>query len=386
MIELRVIDDPDEARALSPRWRALLDRASTPEPALTPLWILSWWRVFGEETRRTMKLAVFFEDRELVGLAPLLSRWAVYRHALPYRRLEVIGTGEDEADEVCSDYTGVLAARGFETRVTEALARGLMGGMLQPWDEVLFANMSAEGGVSPGGLLDALRAEGARVTLAPAGVCPYVPLPPSWGEYLGRLDGSRRYALTRSLRELEGWAGPHGPEVKRAGNPSELAEGVRILRALHTERWASKGRPGVFASTRFTRFHEAVMPALLDGVDGALDLLWLVVRGEPVAVVYNIVFRGKVYFYQSGRRVDVPKGVKPGIALHALALKRSIEAGRREYDFLKGASRYKREFALAERPLVTVRAVAPTVRARTLEGCREMAERAAVQARRVAPA
>ena len=128
------------------------------------------------------------------------------------------------------------------------------------------------------------------------------------------------------------------------------------------------------------------MPALLDGVDGALDLLWLVVRGEPVAVVYNIVFRGKVYFYQSGRRVDVPKGVKPGIALHALALKRSIEAGRREYDFPKGASRYKREFALAERPLVTVRAVAPTVRARTLEGCREMAERAAVQARRVAPA
>ena len=115
------------------------------------------------------------------------------------------------------------------------------------------------------------------------------------------------------------------------------------------------------------------MPRLWAGEDGAsLELLWLVVRGEPIAASYNVVFGNKVYFYQSGRRMDVPKAVRPGIAMHALAIQRSIEAGRREYDFLQGASRYKRDLALASRALVTLRAVAPApARARRGDGAHD---------------
>jgi CelD/BcsL family acetyltransferase involved in cellulose biosynthesis len=124
------------------------------------------------------------------------------------------------------------------------------------------------------------------------------------------------------------------------------------------------------------------MPRLWAGEDGAsLDLLWLVVRGEPIAASYNIVFGNKVYFYQSGRRMDVPKTVRPGIAMHALAIQRSIEHGRREYDFLQGASRYKRDLAHASRALVTLRAVAPHLRARAVETARMMAERAIARVR-----
>ena len=34
---------------------------------------------------------------------------------------------------------------------------------------------------------------------------------------------------------------------------------------------------------------------------GALELLWLSVRGEPVAALYGMVWAGKVYAYQCGR-------------------------------------------------------------------------------------
>ena len=112
------------------------------------------------------------------------------------------------------------------------------------------------------------------------------------------------------------------------------------------------------------------MPQLLDGVDGQLDLLWLTVKGEPIAAAYNIVFRGKVYFYQSGRKLDLPKQVKPGISIHAFAIERSITLGHREYDFLNGASQYKLKLATATRPLVTLRAIAPSLRARAVEGAR----------------
>jgi CelD/BcsL family acetyltransferase involved in cellulose biosynthesis len=55
--------------------------------------------------------------------------------------------------------------------------------------------------------------------------------------------------------------------------------------------------------------------------------------------------------------MDLPKELRPGVVLHALAIRRSIELGRREYDFLAGGSRYKQDLALAVRPLCTVRLV-----------------------------
>lgn len=79
--------------------------------------------------------------------------------------------------------------------------------------------------------------------------------------------------------------------------------------------------------------------------------------------------------------MDVPKAVRPGIAMHALAIKRSIEVGRREYDFLQGASRYKRDLARGSRALVTLRAVAPHLRGRAVEAVRRLAERTIAQVR-----
>ena len=94
---------------------------------------------------------------------------------------------------------------------------------------------------------------------------------------------------------------------------------------LHEQRWQAAGQGGVFASRLFSRFHDAVLPALL--ACGALDLGWLRVRGEPVAVAYNIVWDNKVLFYQGGRTLEVPKGVRPGIVLHARSIRAAILTG-----------------------------------------------------------
>jgi len=382
MIRTRIVRDASELEALAPAWRRLLARASHPEPVLTPLWLLTWWRILGDPDGRSLRVVVVEEGDHLVGLVPLSWRSTAHLRAIPVRRVELLATGEQEADEICSDYVGGLAARGREDEVAAATARALGDGSLGDWDELRMPSMSGEDSLVPK-LADALRAEGVQVAVEPSGECPYVPLPGSWDEYLRQLGSSRRYVVTRSLRELEKWAGQGGWRLQRASTREDLREGVRILRALHGERWSAAGRSGVFSSERFTRFHEEVMPRMLDGEDGAsLDLTWLVVRGEPIAASYGIVYGGKLYFYQSGRRVEVPKGVRPGIALHALAIRASIEAGRREYDFLAGASRYKRELALAVRPLVTLRAVAPSVRARAVEIVRTLADRATVSCAR----
>ncbi|MFT3764822.1 MAG: GNAT family N-acetyltransferase [Minicystis sp.] len=296
----------------------------------------------------------------LAGLAPLLVRAHRYPPGIPFRRVEVLGTGEDEEDEICSEYVGVIAERGAEAAVAEALAEALARGTLGPWDELVLPSMDATTAM-PGLLAEALGRAGIAAELESVGSAPYIALPGAFTEYLSSLSSASRYLITRSLRDLERWSGGD-TELRVVTNPAELAEGTRILFALHGERW---GGGGAFASPRFRAFHDLVMPRLLSR--GALELAWLTARGEPVAASYGIVWRDKLYFYQAGRSLDVPRGIRPGIALHALLLRRSIEAGRREYDFLEGRSRYKRQLASTARGVVRLRAV------RVAEGVRERA-------------
>jgi CelD/BcsL family acetyltransferase involved in cellulose biosynthesis len=385
MIHVRVIRDLRALETLTPAWRALLDRADRPEPVLTPTWMLAWWREFGAADGRDLRVAAAFDGRELVGLLPMARRWVRHRGAIPTRRLETLATGEAEADEIGSDYVGALTLRDPGSSVAKAFARAAVFGDLGEWDELRMPALNGEDGFARA-FCEALRAAGAVVSLRPTGLSPYIPLPGAWDDYLHALGASSRYVVTRSLRELDAWAGEGGWQVHRATTERELDDGMRVLRALHAERWSSAGRSGVFASDRFVRFHEDVMPRFLRGADGvALDLAWLMARGEPIAAAYNFVYRRKVYFYQSGRKVDLPKSLRPGIAMHAIAIRRSIEAGLREYDFLAGASRYKRELALASRPVVELRAVAPHLRARAVDLLRTVTEGAIDRLRAMRP-
>jgi hypothetical protein len=145
--------------------------------------------------------------------------------------------------------------------------------------------------------------------------------------------------VTRARRELDKWAGDEGWVLHHARTPAELEEGRRVLLALHAERWRKQGHEGVFARDRFRRFHDEVMPELLRHVDGELDLLWLTVGAREVAVVYNIIYGNKAYAYQTGRAGDVPKNLRIGIAIHAIAIERYIGRKLREYDFCSTSAR-----------------------------------------------
>lgn len=382
MVTVRVIADAARAAGIAHRWRELLTVSFVSQIVMTPTWLLAWWRVFGEADGRRLALAIVEHGGALVGLAPLSLRTIYHRGAVPVRVLELLATGESQSDEIASDYVGVAVAAGHERLVARALSDAICGGGLGTWDELRMPAMSGEDIFVPH-LAEALRDKRALVRVEPGGDCPYVPLPASWDEYLAALGSERRYAINRSLRDLDAWAGAAGWRLCRATTPAELDEGKRILMRLHSERWRERGRDGVFASARFSQFHGEIMDQLLGGnADGSLDLLWLEVAGEPVAIVYNLVHDRRVAFYQAGRKLDVPHGVKPGIALHALALRDAIDRGLAEYDFLGGASSYKHKLALRSRPLVGLFAVAPTLRARATQGARVLVDRAVAAARR----
>jgi CelD/BcsL family acetyltransferase involved in cellulose biosynthesis len=355
-----VVTDPARLEALRPDWLALLGRSAADGPMLGPTWLTTWWRVFGPLQGRRLCLALFHDGGRLVGLAPLLGRTHWYKPGIPFRRLEPLGSGEREEDSICSDYLNVIAERGAERPVAAALAAALAAGALRRWDELVIPLMDGLGEM-PGMLVEACRAAGLSAERTVTGAAPYATLPSTWEDYLKGLGKKGRYAVLHGLRDFEEWAG--GPaRVERVTSAANLARGTSVLIDLHQRRWRSAGQPGRFAVPRFRQFHEAVWPRLL--ADGALELAWLVGRGEPVAAQYNLVWGGKVYFYQCGRRVDVPGHVRPGTVLLAQLIRGAIEAGRREFDFLNGEAQYKRRLAAATRPVVQVRVTRPSWRER----------------------
>src|SRR5262249_31625493 len=210
---------------------------------------------------------------------------------------------------------------------------------------------------------------GFNAELAKTGEAPYIDLPSDWDEYLKGLTKKHRRSVVSSLRDFDAWAGSES-ELVRAKTLAELERGKRILIDLHRQRWDSENGVGTFRSPRFLAFHDAVMPTLLR--TQALDLSWLTVRGEPIAAMYNIVWNNKVYFYQCGRKLDVPKSIRPGGVLLGHAIREAIVAGRREFDLLGGASLYQTQLASGRRPLVEWRVarqgIAELLR-RTAESC-----------------
>jgi CelD/BcsL family acetyltransferase involved in cellulose biosynthesis len=372
-VQARVIDHIDDLRRLAPSWWELLSRAVHPQPTQTPLWLIAWWNAFGGTGGRELRVVVIESGGgEVLGIVPLLRRWVRHEGLIPVSTLELVGSGEEREDEVFSEYIGAIVARGHETVVAKAFAEALRQGRLGTWDELLMPAMSTEDPVV-WLIAAALRAQTMAVEVTTTHECPCLPLPATWEAYLAELDGPRRYFVRRTLRDLNAWAGPGGAVLRRASNESELHQGWSILQDLHEERW--KGG-GAFSSAPFRRFHDAVMAGLLEGIGGTLDLLWLEVAGAPVAALYNIVYQGNVHFYQSGRKLDVPKNARPGIAIHLLAIRRAIEAGYHTYDFLARADPYKQKLAPKQRRhLVALSAIAPTARARAVGEMRRTARR-----------
>jgi CelD/BcsL family acetyltransferase involved in cellulose biosynthesis len=362
-----ILRESAELAGCEQAWWDLLARSDDSEPMVTPLWLRAWWRVFGAEGGRELRAFLVYEGDRLIGIVPLLSRRHWYRPGLPFRRLELLGSGEAEADEICSEYLGVVAEKIREHDVVSELAVALAKGHLGSFDEVVFSAMRGE---SPNVrlLVRALESAGFGVRETVTAECPYIALPKTWDDYLAALSSNERRFVKQSLASFDAWAGGDF-ELHEARTLAELERGSAVLRALHGERWTADGHDGAFRSARFRDFHDEVMRAFLDR--NALELRWLSVRGEPVAALYNLTWNDKVYFYQSGRKLDVPSGVRPGIVIHLRAIRRAIEAGRREYDFLGGASQYKRKLATATRPLVSVRAV----RSPVLELARSAVER-----------
>jgi len=334
------LSDPARLAGLRGEWDALLD-ASDAGVFCSWEWLEPWFRRIGRG--RALRLLTARDGGgRLVGLMPLaleVRRVAGRR----IRRLAFLGE-----THVGSDYLDVVALRGLEAGVTALFVR-MLGAAQEEWD-VLDLTDLPEGALSVRALQEAF---GGRALLSERYVCPFDTLTPRepFDAFLRRTGRRDNYLRRRKwLEKQEGFV------IEKAESPAALGPAMDAFFALHAARWAAEGGSQGIKGSGVEAFHREAAERLAER--GRLRMYTMRVGGEPVASVYGILHRDSFIYFQSGYD-PAWRSKSVGLVLVGETFKDALEAGLREYDFLRGTETYKSDWTRQQRRTVALRVHGP---------------------------
>ena len=197
---------------------------------------------------------------------------------------------------------------------------------------------------------DALHARGYRVIRSTAQLRPYLPLPDSWDDLLASLSHKLRWQWRRGRRGLEQ---DGGFAVRTTSGGAGLDRDLELFLELESSGWKGREGTAILNDPRAERLYREF--AVQAARQGWLRLSIMESAGLPVAAALGCVFAGKAFRLKSGfdeRRASD----SPGLVLVGEELRRSIEDGLHEYDFLGAAQPHKLRWGAMTRRLVTVHA------------------------------
>nr|RNJ67543.1 MAG: GNAT family N-acetyltransferase [Leptolyngbya sp. IPPAS B-1204] len=182
-------------------------------------------------------------------------------------------------------------------------------------------------------------------------ICPYIPLPTDWEEYLQSLGASTRKNIRKKLKRfLQQSDGPDGCYIASA-NEANIERYLDILLGFWQANWESrKGAKHcsmVADSWRFLLRHCFNHHCLY------LPILW---HGDrPVGAIAHFIDRShqSLLSFVSARD-ETFTDLSPGLILHSEAIRYAIQNGFRVYDFLMGNEAYKYSFGAQEHYITTV--------------------------------
>lgn len=301
----------DAAAALDGEWSALASRAPGATPFQWPAWLLPWYRVWAAD--RVHVIALRRDDGTLAAVVPAVRTGA---------RLELAGSG-------VGDY---LAP------VIDASAVQDPGPMLEEavgGHACLFHDVPDEIGWPRAG-------EKGPWCVAPASICPRIPLPKTIDAWRAGLPSG----LQRNLRRYGHRLRAKGARCDTVTRSDDVAPVLDTLFALHARRWQAREQPGIFAEDDVRRFHRASAPKLFDR--GLLRLHVLASGAATVGVQYVLVQGSTAYSYIAGFDPDWTE-LSPGTLLMAYAIERAIDEGCSVFDLLRGAEAYKYGWGAVDR-------------------------------------
>ncbi len=173
-------------------------------------------------------------------------------------------------------------------------------------------------------------------------VCPATDLPSSWDEYLQRLSSNFRSQIRRHYRKISATEGL----CFRSVNPCDAQAFIESLIRLNRQRIKEKGEVSSLEDEGVRTFLLASVVYMAEQGLAWMDTLEQ--DGEVIGSSLHFAHGNTVYYYMGGFREDA-KHLRPGTALFAHVIQRSIEQGFEVFDFLRGDDAYKYRWGAADR-------------------------------------
>jgi GNAT acetyltransferase-like protein len=368
-----VTDAAFEARPVAfdsiPRacWDGLLARTWSPTPFSRWTFHRAWWDAYAE-TAHEQYLAVVPADmsatldwERAIAIVPLMHRHEVE----PADALE--RTVVRPHDPTCStvpgdakaiffgasyhaDYASVLAAPADLPAVAGAVAEALAGPPdsahgSKDWDVVDLRRLRPTD-PALSALEAALAQPGWQVAREQEDVCPVITAPSGdWDGYLATLDKRDRHEIRRKLRRAEA-VGAMTIEIS-----APTVNAIEAFIELHRARFGEKGLfPDNPGGERSRRFVHRLAELERDDPQGQLQVGLVRCAGRLVFAMVAFDDGTTCFLYNAGIE-PTAREVSPGITGAALYFKDRLAAGRRRFDFLRGAEPYKYEWGAVDEPI-----------------------------------
>ena len=324
-LKIKIYHRWEDVVEIRPQWNALLAQSTSDSFFLTWDWLDAWWKSYGEN--RPTFLVTGWIENQLVGVAPFYldreRRWGS-----EYRVLRLVGDGSND-----SDYLDCFTKGGREREFMDGVVHELRS-QSREWDW-MDIHTPAECSSSLSALVEVAKLVGWRLSEVERIPCVTLALPKSWDEYQAilktRFRSTVKSAVSFAQDKLELF-------VEQCERHEALAPWLSDLFELHTRRWSTRDLPGVFRGEKKREFYREVSSrALANGTLAFHRLAW---AGRPLALQYGFTYSNRFHLLQEGYDPDFD-GLRPGLVLRASLLRRWIECGMSEYDFLAGASAYK---------------------------------------------
>jgi len=284
-----------------------------------PPWLEVWWRTFQLKTE--LYLASVRDGSGVIGIAPL---------HLKGREARFVGS-----PDVC-DYQDCVIVPGRGSEFYNALLDDLgRRGVSQ-----LDLNPVRPDSTVITSLLDVVEKRGGDVVCQEGDVTVEMDLPGEWEEYLAGLDRKQRHEVRRKLRRL--WEAGDVQYRCHEVSPKDVNGLTDTFLKLFS---LSRAEKADFMTSQMEAFFQSLAEAMTEV--RLLRYGILEVASQPAAMIMGFDFEGAMYLYNSAYNPQYDS-LSVGLLSKILCIKESIALGRRKWDFLKGAEKYKYQLGGSE--------------------------------------
>jgi CelD/BcsL family acetyltransferase involved in cellulose biosynthesis len=317
---------------LAAEWEALADRADC-SPFVAWPWVSTWLDNLPPTCRPRVFRAGDDEGPLALGLLADVPERGL-RRVFGARSLALQETGDSDVDAITLEYGGLLVRRGREAVGYGALFDAVSAEG-RSWRRLRISGCTAPGAVRAGlpPHLDAF-----SVASSPCYVVDLAELRRTQADYPSQLGSRTRPGLRRTRRQYEA-LGELRLDV--ASDADTALAWLDEMRLLHERHWDGKGQTGAFASRFFCAFHRDLIRR---GTPTGFTQLMRVAAGDlTIGYLYNLVWRGRAYFYNGGLDYGALKpNDRPGYLAQWLAIERHLADGLEVYELMAGDQEYKR--------------------------------------------